>query len=323
MAKPSITVVVPNYNHAQFLPRCLSAILAQTWSPDEVLVIDDASTDNSREVLADFQSSHPTVRVLHNETNLRVNRTLNRGLELARSDFVFFTAADDEVRPGLLEASLNLLQQHPTAGLSNALCEWRSPTDGMSWISGLGMPNQPAYLSPNELTLLARRGRLTLAGPSAVYRRSALLETGGWIPDLNWFSDWYGAYVTAFRDGVCHVPEVLSVFNLSPTSYYHSNRSPTERRETLSFLFGLLTSKTPPEVTARIAASGMLGGFGPLALRVALAHPARRQFLNWPFAKAIARRSAEIFGRRWLPRAAARACLKLFFRASPTQLPGK
>lgn len=54
MTTPSLSVVVPNYNHGQHLPNCLEALVRQSVPPAEIVVIDDASTDNSLEVLADF-----------------------------------------------------------------------------------------------------------------------------------------------------------------------------------------------------------------------------------------------------------------------------
>lgn len=308
-----VSVVVPNFNHARFLPRCLNALFSQTLAPDEIIVIDDASTDHSREVLQEIRAQHPALRVLVNEQNQGVNVTMNRGLAEARGEYVFFTAADDEVKPQLLERSLELLRQHPQAGVSSGLCEWRCRSTGLSWQMGTGMPRRPGYLSPAEMVTLGRQGRLIISGPSAVFRRAALVEAGGWRPELKWFSDWFGAYVVAFRHGMCHVPEVLSVFNLDTTTYYHTARSVAERRETLHRLVELLESPACADVAPGIAQSGLLGVFGWPALRVLLGRPDHRRFLTAAFARRLARRQAEILARRFFPRWLARACLRVFY----------
>ena len=71
---PTLSVVVPNYNHAKYLPACLTAILRESVQPLEVLVLDDVSTDNSVEVIRSFAARHPLVRLIQNEQNLGVMR---------------------------------------------------------------------------------------------------------------------------------------------------------------------------------------------------------------------------------------------------------
>src|SRR4051812_5391866 len=117
MAAPRISVVIPNYNHAHFLPRCLDAVLNQPVPPFEILVLDDASTDNSLAVLKAYADQHPLITVHRNEKNLGVCRTMNRGTELARGDYVLFPAADDQVKPGLFQHAAQMLAAHPEAGV--------------------------------------------------------------------------------------------------------------------------------------------------------------------------------------------------------------
>src|SRR5205809_2814761 len=124
MSLPSLSVVVPNYNHSQFLPAALGAILEQSVPASEVIVIDDASTDNSLEILNGFARKHPNLKVHRNEKNQGVLFGMRRGIELARSDYVLFAAADDQVLPGFFEKSLRLLARHPEAGLSCTVSTW-------------------------------------------------------------------------------------------------------------------------------------------------------------------------------------------------------
>src|SRR2546427_576366 len=77
---------------------------------------------------------------------------------------------------------------------------------------------------------------------SSVVNRSAAIASGGYIPELKWFADWFCHYVAAFRCGLCHVPEVVSTSYMYPTSYYQSARSQSERREVLDYLLQILDS---------------------------------------------------------------------------------
>jgi glycosyltransferase involved in cell wall biosynthesis len=315
VSEPTLSVIVPNFNHARFLPRCLDALLGQSVPACEIIVVDDASTDNSRDVLSSLAQMHPTVKIYHNERNMGVNATMNRALPLAQGDYVFFTAADDEVRPGLFEKSLRLLRANPQAGLCTGWCEWRRTDTGLAWVMGAEMPKEPGYFSPADLVALGQSGRLMISNPSTIYRKAALIEAGGWIPELRWFTDWFGAFIVGFRHGICHVPEVLSTFNLSPTSYYHSVRSQDERRAVMLRLLELLESEPFADVAPRIGQSGILGAFGWPMLELVARYPEHRRFLTGAFVRRAGRRCAEVAGRRFFPDWLERWCLKTFYHA--------
>jgi len=308
-----VSVIVPNYNHAQYLPRALNALLRQSLPPAEILVVNDGSTDNSLEVLGEFARQHPLLRIVNNEQNLGVVRSMNRGLELAASEFVFFSEADDEVRPGLLERSVCRLQAHPQAGLCSSLSEWRCKASGLAWPYGGGMPDRAGYLSPDDMVALGRRGRLAISGPNMVFRKGALVGAGGWIPELRWFCDLFGAYTVGFRHGMCHLPEVLAEFNLDPGSYYHRTQGAAERRAVMDRLLRLLASAPYADVAPRMRDSGILGTLGWPMLRVALGTREHRGFVTWPFLRQAGRRTAEVIGRRCFPAWLARWCLRVFY----------
>src|SRR5947209_17719180 len=132
MSEPRISVIIPNYNHAHFLPRCLDAQLNQPVLPYEIIVVDDASTDSSMEILNQYAQRNPVIRVYRNEKNSGTNFSVNRGLELSRVDYVLFPGADDEVRPALYEQAIRMFKTYPQAGVFSGLCEWRDTVSGLS-----------------------------------------------------------------------------------------------------------------------------------------------------------------------------------------------
>jgi len=181
---PTLSVIVPNYNHAKYLDFSLPSILKQSFQPLEVIVLDDASTDNSVEVIRRYAAESPLVRLVQNEKNLGVMPNLNKGVGLAQGQYVFIGSADDEVLPGLFEKSMLLLAKHPQAALSCTVCEWRYTDSGLTWHMAVGMAKQPAYLSPDELVRIGKRGKLAISSSSVVFRREALTDVGLFIPEL-------------------------------------------------------------------------------------------------------------------------------------------
>ena len=119
--QPTLSVLFPNYNHARFLPESLGAFLAQSYRPVEIIIIDDASTDNSVEVIETFARREPRLRLIRNERNMGVVPNMNRLVEMASGDYVYLSAADDKVLPGFFEKSMALLSQYPQAGLCSTV----------------------------------------------------------------------------------------------------------------------------------------------------------------------------------------------------------
>lgn len=315
--RPSLSVVVPNYNHAKYLDLSLPAILHQSFQPTEVIVLDDASTDESVEVIRRFAAQNPLVRLVQNEKNLGVMPNLNKGVGLARGQYVFIGSADDEVVPGLFEKSMCLLAEHPQAGLSCTTCEWRYTDSGLTWYMGAGMAERPVYLSPEDLVRLGKRGKLAISSSSVIFRREALCDVGNFMPQLRWHADWFACYISAFRFGLCYVPESLSLVNILPKSFYTAGSKRPEHREVLRQIVACLSSPAFADVRPRVRDSGALSVFATPMLRVLLQERQFRPFINWPFLRWMVWRDAELTGRRVLPVWLARWVLKrLYGRAS-------
>ncbi len=94
---PLVSVVVPNFNHATFLPQRLETVYNQTYKNFEVILLDDASTDNSRDILKDFQTRHAdNTRLIFNEKNSGgVFNQWRKGIEAARGDLIWIAESDD------------------------------------------------------------------------------------------------------------------------------------------------------------------------------------------------------------------------------------
>jgi hypothetical protein len=119
-----VSVVVPNYNHARFLRRRMESILKQTFQDFEVIVLDDCSTDESRLILSEY-ASDSRVRTEFNQANSGTPfKQWNKGVGLARGEYVWIAESDDYADEGLLEKLVARLDAEPTAAF--AYCRsWR------------------------------------------------------------------------------------------------------------------------------------------------------------------------------------------------------
>ena len=114
---PSVTFLVPCYKLAHYLEECVGSIIAQTYKDFEVLILDDCSPDNTSEIAKSFVD--PRVRYIRNEPNLGHLRNYNKGISLARGQFVWLISADDKLRSEhVLQRYIELMNRHPEVGFA-------------------------------------------------------------------------------------------------------------------------------------------------------------------------------------------------------------
>jgi glycosyltransferase involved in cell wall biosynthesis len=302
MSEPTLTVVIPNYNHASHLPACLEAILERERPPDELILIDDCSTDNSWPVIQQFAQRYRCIRAYRNEHNLGVLATVNRGLELARGDYFFGAAADDFVLPGFIEKSMALLSKHPQAGLCCTIGDWQEVETGLRWHMGVGMTEHPTYLSPQRMVELERAGKLFIAGHTCIVKRSALLATGSFPGEVKYAGDWFTYYLIGFRDGICVVPEPLAVCQIHAKSYYQrGRRDKTGDLQVMTAIVRLLNEPQFSEPAARMRESGALYIWGFPMLQTILTHRQYRHWANPTYLRKALWHSAKLFAKPLIP----------------------
>ena len=105
-AAPLVSVIMPAYNAAPFIEEAITSVLRQTVTDWELLVIDDQSGDNTREIIEKFTERDSRIRMILNDRNMGVAKTRNRGLDLVRGKYVALLDSDDYWHPTMLEAMI-------------------------------------------------------------------------------------------------------------------------------------------------------------------------------------------------------------------------
>lgn len=144
MTKPRISVVLPSYNHARYVDACVAAFLRQTFQDFELIIIDDASSDDNVEQIRRFSDSR--IRLVARQANRGVAAGMNEGFRIAKADLICFFATDDLPEPGYLEAVLRAFDANPSAvGVYFPLR--KIGENGESSGSGSGCPSGQAIAS--------------------------------------------------------------------------------------------------------------------------------------------------------------------------------
>jgi glycosyltransferase involved in cell wall biosynthesis len=234
--RSGVSVVVPNFNHGRHLVACIGALLAQRRPPDEIILIDDASTDDSLAIIRLLARDEPRIRILANQENRGVVASVNIGLDAATGEFIAFTAADDITDADYLADALNCLKRHPEAALfcaEAAVIEVGSRAVKESHRPAVRPCEAERYFSPDETGELLRFNDHFIVTLTAVYRRDLLLAIGGFDPALGSTSDGYAAKLLALKHGFCFLPKVLAHWKVVATGYSRKTVSDAEAVEAL------------------------------------------------------------------------------------------
>ena len=227
------SIVIPNWNGAQHLPVCLEALRRQTYSPIEVILVDNGSTDGSQALIAE---EHPEVRLLALERNLGLTGGNNAGFQAAHGEILISLNNDTEAAPGFVEALVTALQQHPEAGMAAAkmlLFDQRDVIhsagdgygiDGIPFNRGVWQKDKGQFDEPGWV--------FGGCGGAVAYRRAMLEEVGAFDEsffmycedvDLNWRSQaagwkcWYTPEAVVFHK--------LSATGGGPIASYYTGRN--------------------------------------------------------------------------------------------------
>lgn len=217
---PSIAVVVPNWNDARYLPRCIRSVLDQDAPPDELIVVDDASADDSVVTIKSLIHGNPRAELLVNPVNIGTNRTVNDTLQRVRSEYVLLLSANDFVLPGIFSRAKACLARLPRAGLWSA----------MSWLVDeadrtIRLHPSPVvalkdtFLPPERCVNLAYHVGNWFTGPTLIYHRDTLRSVGGFDPAYGAPADFFTALTVASLRGAAYSPEPMAGFRIHVGSY--------------------------------------------------------------------------------------------------------
>lgn len=230
---PTVSVVVPNYNHARFLRQRIDTILGQTYQDFELILLDDCSTDDSRAILREYVAS-PRVRLEINDINSGSTfRQWNKGVRLAKGKYVWIAESDDYADPQFLERLVALLDSD--SAIAFAYCRsWRvineqpdgfadrELSDPQRWASDFCLDGAEMFRNYFLLTTPVR----TASG--VVFRKDIYARIGGADENLRLAGDWKVWGAMALAGEVAYLSDPLNFHR------YHAStvRSKTQEART-------------------------------------------------------------------------------------------
>jgi glycosyltransferase involved in cell wall biosynthesis len=187
-----VSVIIPCYNQAQFLGEAIESVLAQSYEPLEIIVIDDGSSDNTAEVARRY----PAAKYFH-QKNAGRSAARNAGLRRSRGELVVFLDADDRLLPAALDTGVQCLEKHAECAFVSGHCRVIDSTGTV-----LAEPRQRVVEREHYLQLL-RGGNYIWCPATVVYRRRVFDFVHGFDPSLVPVED-YDVYLRVTKDFAAH-----------------------------------------------------------------------------------------------------------------------
>ena len=180
----SVDVIVPCYRYGHFLRQCVESVLAQSLSDVRVLVLDDASPDNTAEVGNQLAAEDRRVSFSRHSTNKGHIATYNEGIEWASADYVLLLSADDYLLPGALSRATELMDTHPEVGFTfGSVVELSDSGTQVTTVADLlGKADQRVLAGSQFIKLSGSRN--FVASPTSVVRTELQKRAGGYRPQL-------------------------------------------------------------------------------------------------------------------------------------------
>lgn len=150
--KPKISVVVPNYNYGQYIKERIDSILSQTYQNFELIILDDCSTDNSRDIIESYRGNSHVSKIIYNEVNTGSPFIQwDKGINLCSGEWIWIAESDDKASPDFLSTLLDEINKNPDVVLAFSESHFIDSNGKILYIEDSGeTSDQSAYTHEGE-----------------------------------------------------------------------------------------------------------------------------------------------------------------------------
>ena len=231
-ALPLVSVIIPNYNHSAFLRERMESVLNQTYANFEVIIMDDCSADNSRELIEEYRDHPKVAQIVYNEQNSGSTfKQWNKGIAIARAELIWIAESDDVAHPELLETLvagliknkdviLSYCQSLRIDAQSKVFSNWLFKTEDLDKDLFL----KDFVMDGHEYIDRFLIYRNTIPNVSAiVFKKESYLQAGGADASIKYVSDWLTWLKMLHNGKLFYSARMLNSFRYLETGVIHSS----------------------------------------------------------------------------------------------------
>lgn len=276
----SFSAILPNYNSAAYLPKSIDSLIAQNKAFDEIIIVDDGSTDESLTIIAAYQKLNANIRVLRHEQNQGVCQALNTGIAHATGDYLILCAADDTYHPNMVTLANAASEKAEGIGLicGDAMVTRFDLKNSFHRTLSFPFPNTP--MSPQAFENFAKKNYVAFNGGGGMFlNRRAVLASHCLHPELRWHCDWLLYFVVAFRHGIYYINEVFVYIDMRKEGYAEGKRNAKVQNEVMRDTLKILHTHYP-DLWEKFKQSALLPHYSPRYVPLFLIYPHLRKYLT-------------------------------------------
>jgi glycosyltransferase involved in cell wall biosynthesis len=254
-----VSIIVPNYNHAAFLAQRIDSILQQSYQNFELIILDDCSIDDSREVIERYRSHSKTSKIIYNETNSgSTYKQWNKGVSLAQGELVWIAESDDFAHPDFLQTLKLAFDTEKRLGIaycqSNRVNEkneitstWKSWTDNLDYT----FFDHDFHISGKEYIDRFLIHKNTIPNASAVlFKKDVFWQVGGADERVPIFSDWLTWLKMLLISDISFTPLTLNNFRYHANSVVFNAKKKTSNEQMCQYIINFrITFKKHLEIS--------------------------------------------------------------------------
>jgi glycosyltransferase involved in cell wall biosynthesis len=175
---PKVSIITPSYNQGEFIERTILSVLNQDWPNIEYIIVDGASTDNTREIIEKYEQ-HLVWWV--SEPDKGQTNAINKGIKMATGKYITWICSDDILLPGAITKLVTILEKNPQIGMVFG---------GVAFLDEYDMVTKTLAYTDMTLEKLLYHKHSTIAQPSSLLRRKSLDDAGGLDESLTYCMDY-------------------------------------------------------------------------------------------------------------------------------------
>ena len=184
MEKEKVSIIIPTYNRAYCIERSIRSVLEQTYREFELLIVDDGSSDNTRDVVNSIEDER--IRYIQMPDNKGASAARNEGIRQAAYEYIAFQDSDDVWKPDKLEKQMQILSENPRVGM--VYCAYECHREGESIVI---VPDEEMSLHDKQgdiyIKLLCRN---TVGAPTDLARKECFAKAGLFCESMTCLEDW-------------------------------------------------------------------------------------------------------------------------------------
>lgn len=274
-----ISAILPTYNSRQYLAKSIQSLIDQTEPFDEIIIIDDGSTDDSINIINTFVSQHKNIYLLKHTSNQGVCEALNNGLKYATGDYVILCAADDCYFRDIVEHAKSCAQKYPTIGI---ICgdanvyhnKKKSPNYRMLPFS------ENTLITSNLFKKIAYRYHVYFNGSGGMFmKRDAILQAGLLHHELRWHSDWLLYITIALQHGIYYIKTPFVDIYMREQSYSSNRLNYAKQKQVMLNTYYAIKNRYP-DLWLCFKRAALAPHYTPRYIGLFLSDPTLRKFIT-------------------------------------------